>query len=99
MLTTKGQLTLALGGVIYLIAWLFGSEPLYPVGIGLVVAVALAALWVRLLSRPHSVHRRFGDEARTDGDDVDVDVGLRFARGLPPTSVSGSETVAGLCEF
>ena len=99
MLTAKGQLTLALGGLIYLIAWLFGSEPLYPVGIGLVVAVALSALWVRVLSRPRSVHRRFGDEARTDGDDVDVDVGLRFARGLPPPWVSGSETVAGLGEF
>lgn len=99
MLTVKGQLTLALGGLIYVIAWLFGSEPLYPVGIGLVVAVILAALWVRVLSRPRSVHRRFGDDPRTDGDDVDIDVGLRFARGVPPPSVTGGETVSGLGEF
>ncbi|MGI9658208.1 MAG: hypothetical protein ACR2OD_04815, partial [Gaiellaceae bacterium] len=99
MLTGKGQLTLALGGTVYLVAWLFGSEPLYPVGIGLVVAVALAALWVRVLSRPKSVHRRFGDDARTDGDDVDVQVGVQFARGIPPASVSGSELVEGLGEY
>ncbi len=99
MLTGKGQLTLALGGLVYLIAWLFGSEPLYPVGIGLVVAVALAALWVRVLARPTAVSRRFGDDARIDGDDVDVRVGVRFARGLPAGSVSGSELVEGLGEF
>ena len=99
MLTGKGQLTLALGGVVYLVAWLFGSEPLYPVGIGLIAAVALAALWVRALSRPKSAHRRLGDDAWTDGDDVDVQVGVRFARGVPPPSVSGSETVEGLGEY
>ena len=99
MLTGKGQLTLALGGIVYLVAWLFGSEPLYPVGIGLIVAVLLAVLWVRVLARPSSIHRRLGEEARTDGDDVDVDVGLRFARGLPPTSVSGSELVERLGEY
>lgn len=99
MLTGKGQLTLALGGIVYLVAWLLGSEPLYPVGIGLVIAVALAALWVRVLSRPTSVHRRFGDEARIDGDDIDVDVGVRFARGVPPPSVSGTDLVEGIDSF
>ena len=52
MLTDRGRWILALGGGIYLAAWAFGSEPLYPVAIGLVLAVVAAALWVRLLRAP-----------------------------------------------
>ena len=45
------------------------------------------------------MHRRVGEDVRIDGDDVDVELGLRFARGLPPTSVVGSELVEGLGEY
>ncbi len=99
MLTGKGQLALALGGVVYLIAWLFGSKPLYPVGIGLVAAVALAALWVHLLARPRGLHRQFDGDSRTDGDDVDVGLRVETSVGLPAASLQGSELVNGLGEY
>ena len=44
----RGRLALALGGAIYLAAWAFGSKALYPVALGLPLAVLLAWLVVRL---------------------------------------------------
>ena len=34
MLTDRGRWILAFGGLTYLVAWGFGSEPLYPVAVG-----------------------------------------------------------------
>jgi len=45
VLTDRGRSLLALGGVTYLAAWAFGARPLYPVALGLVLAVAAAAVW------------------------------------------------------
>ena len=39
---------LALGVVVYAVAWVFGSRPLYPVAAGLVLATVLAWASVRL---------------------------------------------------
>ena len=99
MLSGKGQLVLALGGVVYLVAWLFGSEPLYPVGIGLVAAVGLSVVWVRLLAKPKDLRRFFATDTRLDGDDVPVRVALELSRGLRPSFVDGRELVDGLGEF
>ena len=84
MLTDRGRWVLALGGGIYLAAWALGSEVLYPVALGLVLAVLAAALWVRLLQRPMTLRRSLGRAERLAGDDVAVQLELD-AEGLVPS--------------
>lgn len=84
MLTDRGRWILALGGGIYLAAWAFGSETLYPIALGLVLAVAAAALWVRVLKRPMTLRRNLGRGDRLAGDDVPVQLELD-ADGLAPS--------------
>src|SRR6187200_2453018 len=67
MLTDRGRWILAFGGAVYLAAWAFGTTALYPIGLGLVLAVAAAALWVRLLNRPMRVNRTLGRESISRG--------------------------------
>jgi uncharacterized protein (DUF58 family) len=83
VLTDRGRWILALGGGVYLVAWAFGSTPLYPIAIGLVLAVGAAALWVRILRRPMRLLRTPGRGERLDGDDVPVQLELE-ADGLVP---------------
>jgi uncharacterized protein (DUF58 family) len=84
VLTDRGRWILALGGGIYLAAWAFGSEALYPVALGLVLAVAAAALWVRVLTRPMTLRRKLERGERLAGDDVPVQLELD-AEGLVPS--------------
>jgi uncharacterized protein (DUF58 family) len=84
MLTDRGRWILALGGGIYLAAWALGSKTLYPVAIGLVLAVVAAALWVRLLKRPMALRRSLGRGDRLAGDDVPVQLELD-TEGLAPS--------------
>jgi len=46
VLTRRGRFIFALGFGVYLAAWAFGSKPLYPVATGLLLAVAVAWVWV-----------------------------------------------------
>ena len=85
MLTDRGRWILAFGGAVYLAAWAFGTTALYPIGLGLVLAVAAAALWVRLLNRPMRVNRTLGKGEHFAGDDIpvrlEIDVGGRMPSG------------------
>ncbi len=47
-MTRRGRALLAIGLVVWIVAWLFGSRALFPVAAGLVLAVAVAVAWVRL---------------------------------------------------
>ena len=47
-MTPRGKLTLLLGVLTYLVAWLFGATVLYPAAAGLVLAPLAARGWVRL---------------------------------------------------
>jgi uncharacterized protein (DUF58 family) len=96
MLTNKGLAVLAGGGITYLIGWLFGSEALYPVGVGLVVAVAVAAIWARFLARPSRLTRDLFRTSYVDGDDVPVRLGLEIGGVFPPASLVVRESVDGL---
>ena len=98
MLTSRGRVVLALGGLTYLAAWAFGSRPLYPVALGLVLAVGGAAAWVRLLNRPMTLHRLLSPGARVAGDDVPVRVELEAEGTLPAPSVVVRERIARLGE-
>ena len=43
MLTRRGRLLLVLGGALYVAAWAFGSQALYPVAIGFLLTVLVSA--------------------------------------------------------
>ncbi|MCY4087134.1 MAG: DUF58 domain-containing protein [Actinomycetia bacterium] len=96
MLTDKGGFVLLLGGLTYLVGWLFGSDALYPVGIGMVVAVLAGLLWVRFLARPTYLARSLDGTSHIDGDDVRVDLAVDIDGLVPPGSIRVVETVAEL---
>ena len=98
MLTDRGRWVLALGGLTYLAAWGFGSRPLYPIAVGLVAAVAGAAVWVRLLRKPMHLRRRLGRREHVDGDDVPVELELAVEGSLPVPSLVLVERIARLGE-
>ena len=98
MLTDRGRWILALGGGIYLVAWAFGSTPLYPIALGLVLAVGAAALWVRILRRPMRLLRSLGRGDRVDGDDIPVQLELEADGFVPAGSLVVREKIARLGE-
>jgi uncharacterized protein (DUF58 family) len=98
VLTDRGRWILALGGGIYLAAWALGSKMLYPVAIGLVLAVLAAALWVRFLRRPMSLRRSLGRGERLAGDDVPVQLQLDEDGIVPSGTLLVRERIAGLGE-
>jgi len=72
--TSRGWATLALGALCLVVAVVFGSHALYPLGFGLVLAVLLARAWLGLaLRRPH-VRRRRPVQDLTEGDDAHVEL-------------------------
>ena len=98
MLTDRGRAVLALGGVTYLAAWGFGARVLYPVALGLVLAVGVASLWVRLLNKPMSLRRAAGRGEHVAGDDVPVRLDLDVEGNFPVGSVVVTERIARLGE-
>ena len=89
MLTDRGRWILAFGGGVYLAAWAFGTTALYPIGLGLVLAVAAAAVWVRLLNGAMRVNRLLGQGEHLAGDDISVRLELDVGGWMP----SGALTV------
>jgi uncharacterized protein (DUF58 family) len=86
MLTRRGRLAVALGLGVYGAAWAFGSRPLYPVAIGLLLAALGARVWVRSLAGPLSLRRRARGE-HVEGDDVDVALELASGGLVRPGAV------------
>ena len=54
----RGHVAVLLGGAVLVAAWLFGSAPLAPVGVGLGAAGALSLTWRRLLADRVTIERR-----------------------------------------
>jgi len=98
LLTDRGRWVLAVGALTYLVAWAFGSPVLYPVAVGLVLAVGGAALWVRLLRQPMTLRRRLGRGEHVDGDDVPVTVELETEGRVPAVGLVLVERIARLGE-
>jgi uncharacterized protein (DUF58 family) len=98
VLTDRGRWILALGGGIYLAAWALGSRMLYPVAIGLVLAVLAASLWVRFLQRPMTLRRNLGRGERLAGDDIAVQIELDADGFVPSGTLILRERVARLGE-
>ena len=97
-MTTRGRVVLALGVVVYLTAWVFGSRALYPVATGLVLAAVLALGWVRLSTRSPHVHRHGATRDVLEGDDVRIDLVVEATSAVPPPSLVAHERPGRLAE-
>jgi uncharacterized protein (DUF58 family) len=98
VLTDRGRWILALGGGIYLAAWALGAKTLYPVALGLVLAVIAAALWVRFLQRPMFLRQNLERGERLAGDDIPVQVELDAEGSVPSGTLLLRERIARLGE-
>jgi uncharacterized protein (DUF58 family) len=95
-LTRRGRLALVLGGATYLGAWAFGSKILYPVALGLPVAVLLAWLWTAFANRPLQLRRTLPAGERLEGEDVEIQVDLASERRLLPARWTLLERISKL---
>jgi uncharacterized protein (DUF58 family) len=98
LLTPRGRLLLVLGGALYVAAWAFGSQALYPVAIGFLLAVLISAVSVHAAARPMAYRRRVDSVEHVEGDDLVVDVELEPRGPLGLASVSVIEHFARLGE-
>ena len=97
-MTPRGKLTLLLGLLTYLVAWLFGAQVLYPAAAGLVLAPLGARAWVRLAAGPIRLRRRAGRGALLEGEDVWVTLEATPTARMPPPGLTVSERLARLGE-
>jgi uncharacterized protein (DUF58 family) len=95
-MTLRGRLVLLLGLVTYGASWMFGSRPLVPVAVGLVLAPVLAWTWVRATTRAVALDRVPRRERSLEGEDVEIE--LRAELGAAPPSLAVKETIGGLGE-
>src|SRR5207245_2801836 len=93
-MTPRGRLVLALGLVTYGASWAFGSRPLVPAAVGLVLAPVLAWAWVRATTRPLRLDRVLRRGRSLEGEDVEIE--LRAALAAAPPSVAVEESIGGL---
>lgn len=95
-MTPRGRLALLLAGGIYVAAWTFGSRALYPVAVGVALAVGLAVAWVRASPLPERIRRDTGSRQLTEGDDLRARVEVEFGPGLRPPGVELIERIGRL---
>ena len=80
-MTQRGRRVLWLALGLYIAAWGFGTDAMFPVAVGLALAPAAAWGWVRLLDRPMRLRRRAGH--------LELVEGQSFAVGLEVTADGG----------
>jgi uncharacterized protein (DUF58 family) len=97
-MTSRGRAVLALGLLVYVVAWVFGSRALYPVSVGMVVAVALAVAWVRLSARRPNVRRRGPGRDAFEGDDIRMELDVEATSLVPPPASVAIERAPKLGE-
>jgi uncharacterized protein (DUF58 family) len=98
MLTPRGRFALALAALLYVIAWAFGSMPLYPLAAGLALAVGLAWAWVRIANRPLQLRRVSWGAQHVEGDDVPLAFELVPDGRLSPSSALVVDRIDGFGE-
>ncbi len=98
MITARGRIVLALAAATYVAAWALGSQPLYPVAVGLALAALGALAWVGLSARPMALERRTPARTHTEGERVPVRLELHSGTRVPPPSVVVVEQVGRLGE-
>jgi len=92
--TPRGKLILALGAVVYIVAWLFGAKVMYPAATGLVLAPLAARAWVRLSAGPMTLRRRAGRGSHIEGEDVWVTLEARPNGMVRPPAIAVHEQIA-----
>jgi uncharacterized protein (DUF58 family) len=97
-MTKRGRAVLAVGVLVYVVAWIFGSRALYPVATGLVLAVLLAVGWVRLSARPPLVRRHGVRSDALEGDSIWITLDVEPTSPVPPPSLVAVERVGALPE-
>jgi len=97
-MTRRGRAILVLGVAVYVVAWIFGSLALFPVAAGLVFAVGVAAVWVRLAARPLHVGRHGAAREVVEGDDVRIQLELETTATVPPPTLVAHECPGRLGE-
>jgi len=97
-MTNRGRAALGLGLLVYVVAWIFGARALYPVAIGLVVAVVAALGWIRLSARPPRVDRHGAGGDLLEGADVSVRLEVEPTSAVAPPSLVAHETLGRLGE-
>jgi uncharacterized protein (DUF58 family) len=98
VLTRRGKLALLFGLVVYVAAWAFGSTALYPVSLGLLVAIVVSAASVHLAARPMRYRRYAAAREHIEGDDVSIDVELQPSGPVLLAAVTVVERIAKLGE-
>jgi uncharacterized protein (DUF58 family) len=94
----RARAVLALAAGTYVVAWAFGSRPLYPLAIGLALAAGAAWVWTRLAAGPMTLRRRAGKGEHLEGDDVWVSLELERRSLLPTGGLTLVESISGLGE-
>lgn len=88
-MTRRGRAVLAIGLLVWIVAWLFGSRALFPVAAGFVLAVLAGVAWVRLSRQPLAASRSWGGHGLVEGDDVRIMVRIRPSSRIPfPVAVA-----------
>jgi uncharacterized protein (DUF58 family) len=87
---------LALGLAALVASWAFGSRPLAPIGVGLVLAAVAARLWARAVAGRVMLERRLGSDLSLEGDDVTISYRLARASRIPVGTAFVRETVGRL---
>jgi uncharacterized protein (DUF58 family) len=95
-MTPRGRAVAALAAAVYAAAWAFGSRALYPVAAGLLVAVVLAVVWVRLSARPPHVTRHGAARDIVEGDDTRIELIVDVTSAVPPPSLVADERLGRL---
>jgi len=98
MLSARGEAVLIVGAVCWFAAFFFGSLALFPVAAGLVLAVLLAFVWVRVSARRPEVRRRWSRDDLVEGDDVKVELVLARDSRTPLPDVVAHECIGKLGE-
>ncbi len=80
---SRSKAVLLLGFGTYVAAWALGSQPLYPLAIGLVAAGVGARVWGRLADSPMRLRRTAGRGVTYEGDDVWVTLELERSSRAP----------------
>jgi len=95
-MTNRGRAVLALGLFVYVVAWVFGARALYPVAIGLVVAVVAALGWIRLSARTPRVERLGAGRDLLEGGDVRVRLEVESTSAVAPPTLVAHESLGRL---
>jgi uncharacterized protein (DUF58 family) len=96
--TDRGRLVLLLAAGVYLAAWGFGSQSLYPVATGLALLAIGSRLWVAAVRQPVTLRRSLGAREHVEGADITVGLEANAHRHPGPRSLEVLERIGRLEE-